>query len=174
MRQSLTKIFPKVRFSEKTEHGFFAIGIQSIFFAISPNFGSFGSGEERNIDIERVSMPEPNPEPNNFGSFGSADPILNQISNPEPNYLMAEPKKDDNHAIPEPTEPNEPNLQIINNYSQKKSKNISEGDRVRIKSPHFLAGKKGSVLRIGNEFAVVGGNDWAVEQPFKLDQLEAC
>jgi hypothetical protein len=87
---------------------------------------------------------------------------------------MAEPKKEDNHAIPEPTEPNEPNLQIINNYSQKKSKNISEGDRVRIKSPHFLAGKKGSVLRLGNEFAVVGGNDWAVEQPFKLDQLEAC
>ncbi|MFN8782105.1 MAG: hypothetical protein ACK5Y4_10540, partial [Pseudanabaena sp.] len=181
MKQGLTKIFPRARFSQRTKHGFLVYGIQSINFAISYEFDSFGSPEERNQDIERLLPDEPNGEPNLFDSF-----LVNQINNTannlagepkstgEPNYFGGESKKADNHAIDEPDEPNEPNLEVTNNYSQKKSKNISEGDRVRIKSPHFLAGKKGSVLRLGNEFAVVGGNDWAVEQPFKLDQLEAC
>lgn len=170
MRQGLTKVFPKVRFSDKTEHGFFALGIQSINFSITPNFGSFGSGEEQNQDTEMVLEAEPNTEPNYFGSvggFGSVNPILNQISNPEPNLLQPEPKKPDNHAIPEPKPPTEPKMGI-------KKINLTVGDRVRIKSPHFLSGKKGAILRIGNEFAVVGGNDWAVEQHFKLDQLEVA
>jgi phage/plasmid-associated DNA primase/5S rRNA maturation endonuclease (ribonuclease M5) len=173
MRQGLTKVFPKVRFSDKTEHGFFALGIQSIDFAITPNFGSFGSGEEQNQYIEVVSGAEPNPEPNYFGSaseFGSASPILNQISNPEPNYLPPEPKKPDNHAIPEPKPPTEPNLGI------KKIK-LAVGDRVRVKAPHFLAGKAGYLLSCDRDKtpeAIVGGDGWAVTQYFSLDQLEAC
>ncbi|MEE3716262.1 DUF3854 domain-containing protein [Tumidithrix elongata RA019] len=135
MRAALTKIFPRVRFSEKTEYGFFAIGIQSIDFTISPNFGSFGSGKEEKEDTERVSVAEPNPESNNLGSFflnqNSAEPNLQA----EPNFLAAEPKKPDNHAIPEPNEPTEPNLKVINNYSNKienSAQKIEIGDRVII------------------------------------------
>lgn len=177
MRQGLTKVFPKVRFSDKTEHGFFALGIQSINFSITPNFGSFGSGEEQNQDIEAVLEAEPNPEPNYFASetsFGSADPILNQNSNPEPNFLPPEPKKPDNHAIPEPNEPTEPNLGFKNNYSHKKS--FKQGDRVRVKSPNFLAGKVGEVYNVdmsGDEKKyVVAGEGWAVSQTFSFNQLE--
>lgn len=250
MRQGLTKVFPKVRFSEKTEHGFFALGIQSTNFSITPNFGSFGSGEQEDEDIERVSEAEPNPEPNYFASgddFGSGDkvhllkeiirslalayrhegsypveklfraielidigavseakhliapdlkeftrhsesskkqsfaisqlfeailasPILNQISNPEPNLLQPEPKKPDNHAISEPKPPTEPKLGI-------KKINLTVGDRVRVKSPHFLAGKRGKVLYINPSDpkmqVTVGGEGWAVNQGFKFTELEA-
>jgi phage/plasmid-associated DNA primase len=173
MRQGLTKVFPKVRFSDKTEHGFFALGIQSINFSITPNFGSFGSGEEQNQDIERVLGAESNPESKYFGSgddFGSVNPILNQISNPEPNFLPPEPKKPDNHAIPEPKPPTEPKMGI-------KKINLAVGDRVRIKSPNFLAGKKGEVLYINpndpERQVTVGGDGWAVNQGFKFTELES-
>jgi phage/plasmid-associated DNA primase/5S rRNA maturation endonuclease (ribonuclease M5) len=171
MRQGLTKVFPKVRFSDKTEHGFFALGIQSTNFSITPNFGSFGSGEEQNQDTEAVSKAESNPEPNYFDSgsdFGSANSILNQNSNPEPNFATPEPKKPDNHAIPEPKPPTEPNLGI-------KKINLAVGDRVRIKSPHFLAGKVGDLLSCDRDKtpeAIVGGEGWAVTQYFSLNQLE--
>jgi hypothetical protein len=152
MRQGLTKVFPKVRFSDKTEHGFFALGIQSTNFSITPNFGSFGSGQEQNQDIEAVSKAESNPEPNYFDSasdFGSANSILNQISNPEPNFAPPEPKNPDNHAIPEPKPPTEPNLGI-------KKINLAVGDRVRVKSPHFLAGKSGVISSL---VAIVDSGD---------------
>lgn len=171
MRQGLTKVFPKVRFSDKTEHGFFAIGIQSTNFSITPNFGSFGSGEEQNQDIEAVSKAEPNPEPNYFASaseFDSASPILNQIPNPEPNFEATEPKKPDNHAIPESKPPTEPKMGI-------KKINLAVGDRVRVKSPHFLAGKVGDLLSCDRDKtpeAIVGGEGWAVTQYFSLNQLE--
>ncbi|MFN7714274.1 MAG: DUF3854 domain-containing protein, partial [Pseudanabaenaceae cyanobacterium] len=115
MRQALVKVFPKVRFSEKTEHGFFAVGIQSINFSISPNFGSFGSGEEANQDIETVSEAEPKPEPNNFDSglnFASGNEGLNQNPNPEPNFLEAEPNKPIPRASSEPKEATEPKLAV--------------------------------------------------------------
>lgn len=128
MRQSLTKIFPRATFSEKTEYGFFVYGIQSINFAISPNFGSFGSGKEKEVDIEGVSLAEPNPEPNNFASVDSGLSSLNQISNPEPNVLEPEPNKSSHINRLESTEPNEPNLKLINNYSEL----IEVGDIVAI------------------------------------------
>jgi len=247
MRQGLLKVFPKVRFSDKTEHGFFALGIQSTNFSITPNFGSFGSGEEQNQDIEAVLEAEPNPEPNYFdsgGNFGSGDKVfslkesirslalayrhegsyptenlfqacsliengkiaeaqtliapdlkeflrhsqesrntsmsisnlfeeirLNQISNPEPNFLPTEPKKADNHAITEPKPPTEPNLGI-------KKINLAVGDRVSIKRPHFLGGKRGEILYINpndpNTQVTVGGDGWAVNQGFKFTELEVA
>lgn len=220
MRQALTKIFPKVRFSEKTEHGFFAIGIQSINFAISPNFGSFGSGEEGNIDRESILTAEPNPEPNNFDSgfdFGSGDKVfmlkqrireiasayraensypvdnlltaISLIDNGnisdayaliapdlkefmrhsassqryslaisqlfslilaepnEPNYFAPEPKKADNHAISEPTESTEPNLQMVGNYSRNSAKKLEIGAIVSIKGG-FFSGQRVQIVDI--------------------------
>lgn len=132
MRQALTKVFPRAKFSEKTEHGFFVQGIQSPFFVISPNFGSFGSGEEEEVERVRVLEAEPNPEPNYFASgndFGSADPILNQNPNPEPNNFAPEPKKPDNHAIPEPTEPTEPKSEVVRSYTDE---TVNKGDEVAI------------------------------------------
>ncbi|WP_103668425.1 DUF5906 domain-containing protein [Pseudanabaena sp. BC1403] len=184
MKQGLTKIFPRARFSQRTKHGFLVYGIQSINFAISYEFDSFGSPEERNQDIERLLPDEPNGEPNLFDSF-----LVNQINNTannlagepkstgEPNYFGGEAKKADNHAIGEPMNQGEPNLGVTNNYSQKKSKNLRAGDRVRVKSPHFLAGKVGDLLSCDRDKtpeAIVGGDGWAVTQYFSIDQLEAC
>ena len=79
MRNAVAKLFPNAKFSEKTEYGFFATGIQSQQFADLPNFGSFGSGEEEKEDIATVSQAEPNPEANNFASgfdFASGDKVL--------------------------------------------------------------------------------------------------
>lgn len=76
MRTSIAKLFPNAKFSEKTEYGFFVIGIQSQQFSITPNFCSVGSGEEEEEEIATLSQAEPNPEPNNFDSgldFGSGD-----------------------------------------------------------------------------------------------------
>ncbi|OIP78243.1 MAG: hypothetical protein AUK48_02095 [Oscillatoriales cyanobacterium CG2_30_44_21] len=80
MRTAIAKLFPNAKFSEKTEYGFFAVGIQSLQFADLPNFGSFGSVEEEKeetaIVLQPEPSPEPNPEPNNFASgldFGSGN-----------------------------------------------------------------------------------------------------
>lgn len=171
MRQGLLKVFPKVRFSDKTEHGFFALGIQSIDFAITPNFGSFGSEEEQNQYIEEVSEAESNPEPNYFDSasdFGSVNPILNQNSNPEPNYLPPEPKKPDNHAIPEPKPPTEPNLGI-------KKINLAVGDRVVVKAGG-LAGKIGTVDQLVKKGSViscvVSSPNFGMPQTIPINHLE--
>lgn len=59
----------------------------------------------------------------------------------------------------------------------KKEKTFEVGDLVRIKSPHFLAGKKGKILYINandpNTQITVCGDDWAVNAGFKFEQLEA-
>lgn len=50
------------------------------------------------------------------------------------------------------------------------------GDRVRIKSPHFLSGKTGKILYLNpdepDRQVTVGGDKWAVNQGFKFSQLE--
>jgi putative DNA primase/helicase len=115
MRQAISKVFPEAKFSERTEHGFFVTGIQSMNFSIYPNFASFDSGKEENQGIETVSEAEPNPEPNNFDSglnFASGNEGLNQNPNPEPNFLEAEPNLSAPRANPEPNEADEPNFYI--------------------------------------------------------------
>lgn len=61
--------------------------------------------------------------------------------------------------------------------NQKTKKTFKVGDRVRIKSPHFLAGKRGKVLYINPSDpqmqVTVGGEEWAVNQGFKFTELEA-
>ena len=77
MRTLIAKLFPNAKFSERTNQGFFVIGVQSLQFADLPNFGSFGSPEEG----EGLLGGEPNREPNNFGSlsnFSSPNQAVNQ------------------------------------------------------------------------------------------------
>jgi phage/plasmid-associated DNA primase len=135
MRAALTKIFPRVRFSERTLHGFFAIGVQSIYFAITPNFGSFGSLKEEEVSTVSDLPHVPNHEPNNFGTYSMNQNLHVPNLQNEPNFLSHVPKKPDNHAVYEPNEPNEPNLQVIKNNSNKIenfSRELQIGDRVII------------------------------------------
>lgn len=165
MREGLRKVFPKVRFSDKTEYGFFALDIQSIHFSITPNFGSFGSGKEQNQDIERVLEAEQNPEPNYFDSaseFDSVNPSLNQISKPERNSLPPEQKKADNHAIAEQKPPTEPNLGI-------KKINLTVGDRVYQSNPD----KSGVITSISRGKAIISiEGDRTAKVP--LERLHLC
>ena len=59
---------------------------------------------------------------------------------------------------------------------EKSKVSFNVGDRVRIKSPHFLAGKTGEVMWVNPndpDHQVTGGGDkWAVNQGFKFSQLE--
>lgn len=128
MRAALTKIFPRATFSERTEDGFFVLGIHSPLFVILPNFGSFASGEEQKVEGVTVLEAEPNPEPNNFASANGFASGLNQNSNPEPNLVTAEPNKPSHINKAEPNEPNEPNLKLVNNHQ----KQICIGDIVAI------------------------------------------
>ncbi|NUN66338.1 hypothetical protein HCU40_16660 [Pseudanabaena biceps] len=183
MKPALTKIFPRATFSNRTKQGFFVYGICSVNFANSNDSDSFDSPQEENQYTEKVLACESNDESNYFDSYS-----MNQIKNnhnlsngesnlnDESNYSDCELKKPDNHAIGEQNTPSESNLGVTNSYSQKKSKTFQVGDRVRIKSPHFLAGKTGKILYINQNSspqATVGGEDWAVNQGFNLDQLEA-
>jgi putative DNA primase/helicase len=128
MREALAKVYPKAKFSQRTEFGFFVIGLQSKYFSISPNFGSFGSAEEKNQDTVRVLAAEPNPEPNNFGSFskfGSDEPN-------EPNNFGSAAQNPINHAASVPNEPNEPKNTTTNSNFAKNSR-LKVGDLVRVK-----------------------------------------
>jgi predicted P-loop ATPase len=57
-----------------------------------------------------------------------------------------------------------------------RSEVLKMGDRVRVKSPNFLSGKKGEVLYINpndpEKQVTVGGDGWAVNQGFKFTDLE--
>ncbi|TYQ29444.1 hypothetical protein PseudUWO311_00670 [Pseudanabaena sp. UWO311] len=184
MKPALTKIFPRATFSGRTKQGFFVYGICSVNFANSNDFDSFDSPEEENQYTEIVLADESNDESNYFDSYLVNQNKANQnLSigesnlNGEPNYFGGEQKKADNHAIGEANTSGEPNLGVTNNYSQKKSKTLRVGDRVRVKAPHFLAGKAGDLLSCDRDRtpqAIVGGDGWAVTQYFSIDQLEAC
>jgi phage/plasmid-associated DNA primase len=91
MRKAIEKIFPNATFSEKTEYGFFAIGINSPLFTVLPNFGSVGSAKEEDADTATVSTAEPNPEPNNFGSVLKSGSATIQKIQPEPDLIIPEP-----------------------------------------------------------------------------------
>jgi hypothetical protein len=102
MRSALAKVLPNAKFSERTMHGVFVIGIQSRKFVVLPNFGAFGSLEKQNQEGESNTGHDPNYDPNNFESlteFGSLEtkPPVHDPNNP--NYFDHESKKADNHAV---------------------------------------------------------------------------
>ncbi|NMF60156.1 DUF5906 domain-containing protein [Pseudanabaena yagii] len=181
MKQGLTKIFPRARFSQRTKHGFLVYGIQSINFAISHDFDSFDSPEEKNQDIESISTDEPKGEPNLFDSF-----LVNQINNTannlagepksmgEPNYFDGEAKKTDNHAISEPMNQGEPNLCVTNNYLQKKSFKQGDrpeiGDRVEVVKGFFVGATGTITARMGLKYFVECPK-WVQGNHFSRDEI---
>jgi len=183
MKPALTKIFPRATFSSRTRHGFFVSGICSINFTNSNDSDSFDSPDKENQYIERVLVDESNSESNYFDSYSVNQNKNNQNlsigesnSTRESNYFACEQKKHDNHAICEENTSDESNLGVTNNYSQEKPKTFQVGDRVSIKRPHFLGGKRGKILYINpndpNTQVTVGGDGWAVNQGFKFTELE--
>jgi len=128
MRQSLTKIFPKASFSERTEHGFFVLGIQSQNFAISPNFGVFASSKEEDIYTVKILPNESNNESNKNSSY-SMNQIEHEVkSSHEANKNQSEPIKPSHIKENEVKQQTEPNLHLVNNYSA----TITKFDQVAI------------------------------------------
>jgi hypothetical protein len=133
MRSALAKVFPNAKFSERTMHGVFVIGIQSPKFAVLPNFGSFGSLEKQNQEGESDTGHDPKYDPNNFGSltgFGSLETKQAMHDPNDPNYFDHDSKKADNHAVYDANDPNDPK----NYYSQPASDEqaLKIGDRVDV------------------------------------------
>lgn len=156
MRSALAKVFPNAKFSERTMHGVFVIGIQSPKFVIPPNFGSFGSLEKQNQEGESNTGHDPNYDPNNFESltgFGSLETKTPVHDPNDPNNFDHESKKADNHAAYDANDPNDPK----NDYSQpasneqtfydSKKNPVTIGDRVVVKAGG-LSGKTGIVDQI--------------------------
>ena len=142
MRTALAKVFPNATFSERTQDGVFAIGIQSIKFCDLPNFGSFGSLKEENQEGERNTGHDPNHDSNKFGSenkFGSLT-TQNAVNDPnDPNHFDHESKKADNHAGSAPNMANDPNNYYCQPTTQQKTQQLDDfsvgatakiGDRV--------------------------------------------
>lgn len=156
MRSALAKVFPNAKFSERTMHGVFVVGIQSPKFVISPNFGSFESSEKQNQEGESNTGHDPNYDPNNFESlpeFGSLE-TKNTVHDPnDPNNFDHESKKGDNHAVYDSKKTNDPKndcSQPASNeqtfYDSKKNL-LTIGDRVVVKAGG-LSGKAGTVDQI--------------------------
>ncbi|NUN66341.1 hypothetical protein HCU40_16675 [Pseudanabaena biceps] len=114
-------------------------------------------GLEDSATYSATSVPPINPVPPKHISNHPVPPQISEVA------LTSNPVTVNSVAMAVPPVPPK---------TSAKEFSLKVGDRVRVKSPHFLSGKKGKVLRLGNEFAVVGGDGWAVEQHFKLDQLE--
>ena len=150
MRKAIEKIFPNASFSEKTEYGFFAIGINSPLFTVLPNFCSSGSAKEENTVTVDVSTAEPNHEPNNSASDNGSGSANKHLILPEPNPIISEPNPiiaehnisgsasetiAMNGFIPS-AEPTEPKLDktVKNKKSRdvEPSQNLKIGDRVDI------------------------------------------
>jgi putative DNA primase/helicase len=131
MRTSIAKLFPNAKFSEKGEFGVFVLGVQSQQFAITPNFGSFESGEEQREEIATVSQADPNPDPNYFESgFGSANIVTSYPDATDSNNLSPDANKADNHGTFDATDAN----YAKNNYSalNKQQQPLKIGDRVDV------------------------------------------
>jgi hypothetical protein len=131
MRTAIAKLFPNAKFSEKGEYGVFVLGVQSQQFAISPNFGSFESGEEQKEGIATVSQADPNPDPNYFASVSNFESANTQNSKPDPtdpNYLVTDANKLDNHAVSDATDANYPKSTHSQQNTQQTPLKI--GDRV--------------------------------------------
>jgi phage/plasmid-associated DNA primase len=131
MRAAIAKLFPNAKFSEKGEYGVFVLGVQSQQFAISPNFGSFESGEEQKQELATVSQADPNPDPNYFASvsnFASANTQTVKADPTDANYSTPDANKFNNHAGFDATDANDPK----NNYSTLNAQQppLKIGDRV--------------------------------------------
>jgi hypothetical protein len=166
MRDALSKVYPKAKFSQRTEFGIFAIGLQSKYFSISPNFGSFGSAEENNPDTVKVSEADPNPDPNYFGSFskfGSDDPN-------DPNYFGSAAQNTSNHAASDANDPNDPKNTTTNSNFVKSSP-LKNGDRVRI-TKGFFRGQTVTIQQINENSACVVSPKWVNSNEIPLEYLE--
>jgi phage/plasmid-associated DNA primase len=178
MRTALAKVFPNATFSERTMHGVFVFGLQSKKFCNFPNIGSFGSLEEDKQEIERITEHDPNYDPNNFESFNNFGSSTIQVTEHDPNDPTGfdhDSKKADNHAGSVPNPSNDPNKTVDNSQPTNKKEPLKFGDRVRVKSPHFLAGKTGEVFSVDRDRTpevIIGGDGWAVTQYFSISQLE--
>ena len=170
MRSALAKVFPNAKFSERTMHGVFVIGVQSPKFAVLPNFGSFGSLEKQNQEGESNTEHDPNYDPNYFGSlpeFGSLE-AKTPIHDPnDPNKFGSYPRNHSNHACYVPNEANDPNKNSKNPVQEQQ--NFKIGDPVglfRFKTalekftairdlPHSRYVVKEISLKQGVEFALI-------------------
>ena len=116
-----------------------------------------------------------------LGSYGSqpiTEPNLNvtHINNLESQNIYIGHKEPEKSCDPVTRDSCDPTKHDPK-QNHKFKKTLKIGDRVRVKSPHFLAGKVGDLLSCDRDKtpeAIVGGDGWAVTQYFSVDQLEAC
>jgi phage/plasmid-associated DNA primase len=125
MRQAISHIFPKAKFSDRTKDGFFVLGLRSLNFPETSNFDSFdslGTGKEEKEGIATVS------------EMNQISKSMNQMYQTEnepnvPNQNGHEPNKSLHSNGFAPNEPNEPNLETITRVF---TEEIKVGDRVVI------------------------------------------
>lgn len=176
MKQAIAKIFPKAKFSVRTEDGFFAMGVQSKNFLISPNFGSFDSGEKENTDLSIVSEMNQNNFASGNGDFASGN--MNQISN-EPNEASKnghEPNKPIHSKASAPNEANEAKVEVTRKVFTENNLQIQIGDRViiankieclqrypKMKSDHQTATWEVKQIKDGIAICVLGRDRYDLE-----------
>lgn len=128
MRQTLAKIFPKAKFSQRTEDGFFILGVQSEKFANAPNFYSFASSEEKEQEIASISAMNQSMNQADFGTENMNQNVIadgmNQNAIHEANQNGHEPNKSLRDNGSEAKNQNEPNFETYKTQSPETYKKI--------------------------------------------------